>query len=611
MADQNNMHGAGKVVVDYDLAQYRGLKPSAAGNVAEEASFFAGEGRIKKSSRASVYDQRPALSRGQLQMLLWMAFFFIAVVMGSLWLMHAPFSPDNLENWAAAIITRDNMDSFRARFAVQVSPLPFWIHYFLQSFPGLGNVPSSWLAATIVHSLLLMQWYGLLKKTKVGQFYSVAFALLAGLNPMVLWAIWQGTGCALLLFFFTWAARAAFLVRQLPNERSVMGFAVALCGMCLSHPLGYYILFGMIPFLSWLAAPQMLARSIRGYLSIILFPSMLSLGAVVYLHWLFLGDGLIFIRDAQGPFAGAMRTLQQSIWAMRNQGKIIEPMAFFFVASVFITPALSRAFWLSRARLLRLVPAAVMMMGIIAGGTLASSLAYLDHPATILCLYISLLAAFTATGDRPPPEPQRLLGLMSVGWFVGLFILFVFPSKNTADFLSAIIGRESEERLVQNRLMAFSSHFKDCDTVLVDEEGASILIDGYGDGKKLMPGASPGFSRSVLSRRPEGDCILVPHPGSSAGKKDRLNHAWPNLYKDGINGYFLVGEQDDWRLYQRYGMLRKNQKIQLLPTYTPNSATPETGKLEKATPTIVKPEEIKPETVKNVKPLSVEEKKLD
>jgi hypothetical protein len=45
--------------------------------------------------------------------------------------------------------------------------------------------------------------------------------------------------------------------------------------------------------------------------------------------------------------------------------------------------------------------------------------------------------------------------------------------------------------------------------------------------------------------------VAVPDPQSVTGAADRLNKAFPFLYRDGPRGYRLIYQNNTWRLFAR------------------------------------------------------------
>ena len=56
---------------------------------------------------------------------------------------------------------------------------------------------------------------------------------------------------------------------------------------------------------------------------------------------------------------------------------------------------------------------------------------------------------------------------------------------------------------------------------------------------------------TLLFARLDAPFVAVPDPNVAAGMQDRLNKAFPRLYRDGAPGYRLAYQNKTWRLYAR------------------------------------------------------------
>jgi hypothetical protein len=74
---------------------------------------------------------------------------------------------------------------------------------------------------------------------------------------------------------------------------------------------------------------------------------------------------------------------------------------------------------------------------------------------------------------------------------------------------------------------------------------------GRGRAHGLIGPQDPNFALALLFDRLDAPFIAVPDPHSTTGISDRLNRAFPLLYRDGAAGYRLAYHNKTWRLYER------------------------------------------------------------
>ena len=65
----------------------------------------------------------------------------------------------------------------------------------------------------------------------------------------------------------------------------------------------------------------------------------------------------------------------------------------------------------------------------------------------------------------------------------------------------------------------------------------------------------------MLFARVDTPLIAVSDPQSPAGVNDRLNKAFPLLYRDGAAGYRVIYQNNTWRLF---GKERRTQCLQVV-----------------------------------------------
>jgi len=204
--------------------------------------------------------------------------------------------------------------------------------------------------------------------------------------------------------------------------------------------------------------------------------------------------------------------------------------------------------WVWRRRPL-VAPALV----IIAMTALAASLAVLTGlfgaPAAVAVMPPCLAAIIIL---HVPVMRERLavvLPLLILGWFGGIAGLAIADPRGAANVRAAIKGRNVDiERMAAIDLGgATIGH----DGILVDTYNAPAIVLGRGGARGLLSPSDEAFMLDVLFSRVDTPFVAVPDPQTGIGAQDRLNKAFPLLYRRGAAGYRLVYDNANWRLFAR------------------------------------------------------------
>jgi hypothetical protein len=67
----------------------------------------------------------------------------------------------------------------------------------------------------------------------------------------------------------------------------------------------------------------------------------------------------------------------------------------------------------------------------------------------------------------------------------------------------------------------------------------------------LLSPSDEAFTLGILFSRIDTPFVAVPDPQIGIGGQDRLNKAFPLLYRHGAAGYRLIFENAGWRLFAR------------------------------------------------------------
>jgi hypothetical protein len=70
-------------------------------------------------------------------------------------------------------------------------------------------------------------------------------------------------------------------------------------------------------------------------------------------------------------------------------------------------------------------------------------------------------------------------------------------------------------------------------------------------GRGILGPDSEPFALPLLFARIDTPFVAVPDPQSRTGANDRLDRAFPSLFRDGLAGYRVIYQNNTWRLFEK------------------------------------------------------------
>jgi hypothetical protein len=327
-----------------------------------------------------------------------------------------------------------------------------------------------------------------------------------------------------------------------------MTVALALLGLSFSHPVGAAITIALVPFLAFAVRPAIAANSGLNMVVALVFPSVFSVGAFVYVSWVFPGSGWSFLTAPSASLAAWLAELPRDGSLQWTGVASIDAGLLTIFAIALGAPAAVVALVLVRRRRPLLMPALVLVAGVIAAVTMAVAAGVFGSPAAI-AVAAPVLAATVMI--RIPEARERLalmLVLLVVGWLGGALSVLTLDPRLAAqlrDLASEAPDRDQIEALNLGRATAGR------DGVLIDTTNAPAVVLGRGHARGLLAPHSESFELTRLFARIDAPFVAVPDPQSTAGAQDLLNKQFPKLYRFGDPGYRLVYQNARWRLFER------------------------------------------------------------
>ncbi len=456
-------------------------------------------------------------------------------------------SDDAVTLWASAITAGDSEMPI-GRIVAAYPTIPFLATALLE-FVTPPGAPTPVLLTAGILALLAGVWLASFRRAGFPLIAAAMAALLLALHPALLRAAIAGPADMILAAFLCLLGVALYDLRARSAASEVMAVALALLGLAFSHPMGAALACAAIPILIFAVHPEMLAGSVSNLLIALVFPTIFCVGAFAYLSWVFPGHGWSFLMAPAEGLATWAVGFSQLFGRGLTGWLALDAAIMVAIALILAAPFVPVAIvWIYRRRPL-VAPALVVVAMTIAAAWLAVTTGLFGDPGAIAVMP-PILAAIMIS--RVPIVRERLasvLLLLVLGWVGGFVGLAVVDPRGATNVRAALEGRGVDrERLAAISLgRATLGH----EEVLVDTFNAPAIVLGRGRARGLLTPSDEAFTLGVLFSRIDTPFVAVPDPQVGIGAQDRLNKAFPLLYRRGAPGYRLIYDHANWRLFAR------------------------------------------------------------
>jgi len=455
---------------------------------------------------------------------------------------------DTLRLWAGASTAADGQVSF-GRIVAAYPTLPF-LTTTLVAWLAPADTPAPALVAAGLLAIIAAFCFTAFRKAQLSKSVAGVATLLVAFHPTLLRATVAGPADMFFAAFLLMFCLALYDLRARSGTSEVMGVGLALMALAFSHPLGAAFAFAAIPFLVFAVRPVLVAHSPFNVVIVLIFPTVFAIAAFSYVSWIFPGDGWTFL---PAP------TQSLSLWAAAVTRVFGDRLSGFLtlyaslamaVALVIGAPMAVVMAVLARRRRPLVIPA-VIFAGIAIAATAISVLSgFFGEPTAIAIAAPVLAASAVIRVPMARERPGLTVGLLLWGWFGGLASLALIDPV-TINYFHASIARGDSERM--DALIGGGASQRD--GVLVDIDNAPAFVLGRGRVRGILGPQSEPFALAILFDRIDTPFVAVPDPQSSTGANDRLDKAFPNLFRDGAPGYRVIYQNNTWRLFARSSML--------------------------------------------------------
>lgn len=454
-------------------------------------------------------------------------------------------SEDSIGLWAAAVMAGNGDLSIGAVVAAYPS-VPFLVTTLLELVTPSGTPTPALLSAALL-ALIAGFWFNLLR-AKLPLTFAAAATLLLALHPMLLRAAVAGPGEVLLAAFLFLFGNALYDLRSRTAIPEVMTAGLALLGIAFSHPIGAAMAVVAIPFLAFTVRPILVAGSAVSIVLTLAFPALFGALAFTYVSWVFPGDGWRFFASTEGVadwMAGLGPFAPGGFSGMRALDAGVMIAAVLLLAAPLAAAAVG---WVHRRRPL-VAPALVFTAITLAAAMLAVATGLFGSPLTVTVAAPVLTAIVLL---RVPIEVYRrpmAMVLLLLGFSGGALGLALLDPRSGAQLGAALEGRPGDQERAD--ALALGGATRTRDGILVDTFNAPAVVLGRGQSSGLLLPSGEPFTIALLFSRVQAPFVAVPDPQSAIGAADRLNKAFPFLYRDGPPGYRLIYQNNTWRLFAR------------------------------------------------------------
>jgi membrane protein XagC len=473
---------------------------------------------------------------------------FVAVLVLSRTATTAGLVPDDAVTlWANAITAGDGQMPI-GRIVAAYPTIPFLATTLLEFITPLGT-PTPVLLTACTLAVLVGVWLISFHRAGLPLIAAAMAALLLGLHPAMLRAAIAGPAEMILAAFLFLLGCAFFDLRARSAAPEVMAVALALLGLAFSHPIGAALACAAIPLLVFAVRPEMLASSVVNLVMALIFPTVFCIGAFAYMSWVFPGSGWSFlVAPAEGLAAwgvGFAQLFGRGLTGLPAIDAGIAVVIALLLAAPLVPIAIT---WVYRRRPLVAPPLVIVAMTV-AAAWITVTTGLFGNPAA-LAVMPPILAVIIII--RIPVVRERLalvLPLLVFGWLGGVVGLAIVDPRGATNVAIALEGHGVD----QERLAAISlgNATVGRDGILVDTFNAPAIVLGRGRARGLLSPSDEAFTLGVLFSRIDTPYVAVPDPQIGIGAQDRLNKAFPQLYRRGAPGYRLIYEKSNWKLYAR------------------------------------------------------------
>jgi hypothetical protein len=295
--------------------------------------------------------------------------------------------------------------------------------------------------------------------------------------------------------------------------------------------------------------PEFLSSRPLNLVLTLLFPTVFCVAAFSYVSWVFPGSGWSFLVAPAEGIATWTAGFSDLFGHGLTGSLSIDAGIAIVVALLLGAPIVPAAIiWVWRRRPLVSPALVIVAMTAFAAG-IAAFTGLFGDPAAVAVMP-PILAAIIII--YVPPVRERLvlvLPLLVFGWFGGILGLAIADPRGATNVRIALEGRSVDPERRAAIDLGYATIGRE--GILVDSYNAPAIVLGRSGARGLLSPSDEAFTLSVLFSKIQAPFVAVPDPQIGTGAQDRLNKAFPLLYRRGAPGYRLIYDNANWRLFAR------------------------------------------------------------
>ncbi|MBL4774503.1 MAG: hypothetical protein JKY87_00385 [Mariprofundus sp.] len=472
----------------------------------------------------------------------------------AMWVLsHGFYLESAVQSWAI-VVSALGADEIRLESLTMLTPhLPLYLLIPFYYIPGLDTAAAPYLLSIIAAIFLLFLWARNLRDVELSQTRLAILATLVVLHPAFLWAATSGGHITLTMITFYLLYRAAQHIISEHDIHSYISMAVVFVLFFFIDPTAIYIFVALIPLLVLIAPFRAIMVSPMSLYLIVGTPFAFAVATWGYMNWIFEGDFLYFITNAESLFLGGMLGIDNYPWLQDYGGQFFMPL---FVSMGYLLVAYPVSIYLLLDTVddnYRFRATFVLMLHPLIAIAIATSQNYLTHPFEILTLVSAgLMAELTYVKMQTRREFMLLAIFMLVSIVSGWWLFLETGNPQMIRWAKALQGENTGLAVSQDGDLQLGKWLNaHRQSTMLYERSAYRVIIARGDAEGLVLSFSQRFKSTIRERIPSVDQIVVPDPGTLKGRLDVVNIRHPNIYSHGLAGFHLVYDHLGWRVYRR------------------------------------------------------------
>lgn len=479
-------------------------------------------------------------------------FFILASALFSIlmvWLLsHDYHSEYSLRVWSKILAFGAN--DFRLEDSGILFPyVPFYLFWSLTKFPGLHTEYTSYLLSVVAAASIFSHWNLFLVKKGYRLKVRLLLVALVISHPFALWGMTSGLNNALtfsIFYLFCFGIVRLVLLRDL---HSILFLTASLAAFFLTDDRSMYLAIVMFPFIPLIAPERMLNESLPSVYVILLTPFIFAFGSWMYMNWVFHSDPFMFMHAPEAMYNGVWQNADQYSWLNQWGGEWIASIGYSLWLSILATPATIWMIWRNRKhyRVLHTGPKLFLMPALAAAiGTVGFAL---FHAMDILFMQMAVfMTALLLLPRLKGISLKALFGLLLLGNLGGWWIMYSSDAPQLNNWKSSmthsvpVSGTDAKLAKFLNE-----QHY----STLIDERAGFRVIAAKGNVDDLVFPFKVEMKLLDKHYLDTIDQIVTLNPSQRLSVVDAIGKRFEGMYWGGREGFHLVYDDQQWRVYRR------------------------------------------------------------